>query len=878
MAKLLSDDELFGTSAAPQTKLLSDDEVTSDGGSTNRSAGDWLKDLGIAGVQGGLGLEQSVAGLLRYSPLARANQLATGVNPVDVALTAGKFEPEQWTKQLEQQKSPQAQQANQAVQQAQGFGGTLSALAEHPEYIPDQVVQSGPGTLMAGGMARGAAESVLPALQSGVKAIAAKAGTYVAGVGGMMEGAQQSGQMLDKAREQGQSPDEIAPYAAGAGLVDALIVGLASKIPGFKDASMSIAEAGLGATRAGKMVAAKEVAKTAFSEGVLEELPQSMQEQIFQNLADGKPWDEGVANAGVIGAVVGGIQGGGAHLYQHGRDALVRAMQEKMPKIKLGTEDIGNYSDEELTEFLHDDMIPAEAKVKAAVELQRRAKPAATQFPAYGTVPADAATPEASAPAAPPVQPNGAIDDAIARLEQERGIAGQPGDGSGEQRNLGAGSPGNVGVAGQPDGAGAVGGAGSAQGGIQSPVVPAALGGQAPVAVGERQTLLQGAQPVQGVPVPSDPRSEIEHIGEQLNVLNDLQRQDEMKAAQAPAVPNPGQTQQLGLPQPTFRPLEQVAQAMWDQTRKWDNAQLVEQGKAQPLPQTADEIYLHGLNHVLQQRAAVIEAATGQRPPLLRPVSDPQVAKSWERLASALQDLTGIRPIAYEDNTRGAPRGFELSGRPHVNLAQAELPAVYVAMHELKHVAERAAEDYHNDDGKLVHGNQDAKAITSMIHSVFDLIDPEFKRQYATQYLWKSSPQADGTFLVNGQRLTLEQVLDHPTLRSEMTADFMGQRAADPAFWDSLAKRKPARRRQGRGGEDRCAHRDLQPERHRGRQHNDGAERLLPVQGRHADQGWPGREQPQGGAAAARQQAVERHQDQLVLPEPDGGDRSVPAG
>ncbi|WP_180174997.1 PLxRFG domain-containing protein [Acinetobacter sp. YH01022] len=52
------------------------------------------------------------------------------------------------------------------------------------------------------------------------------------------------------------------------------------------------------------------VIKGAISEGFLEELPQSVSEQILQNLALDKPWHDGVENAAVMGTLAGMAMGG----------------------------------------------------------------------------------------------------------------------------------------------------------------------------------------------------------------------------------------------------------------------------------------------------------------------------------------------------------------------------------------------------------------------------------------------------------------------------------------------------------------------------------------------------------------------------------------
>jgi hypothetical protein len=54
----------------------------------------------------------------------------------------------------------------------------------------------------------------------------------------------------------------------------------------------------------------RRIAGGALNEAVLQELPQSMQEQAWQNIGEGKPWQEGVVRGGVEGALAGGLMGG----------------------------------------------------------------------------------------------------------------------------------------------------------------------------------------------------------------------------------------------------------------------------------------------------------------------------------------------------------------------------------------------------------------------------------------------------------------------------------------------------------------------------------------------------------------------------------------
>ncbi|MVT38586.1 hypothetical protein GO497_21635 [Acidovorax citrulli] len=59
----------------------------------------------------------------------------------------------------------------------------------------------------------------------------------------------------------------------------------------------------------------RHVIEGAIAEGLLEELPQSVAEQIFQNVALDKPWYDQVDSAIVLGALSGGAMGAGAAGY-----------------------------------------------------------------------------------------------------------------------------------------------------------------------------------------------------------------------------------------------------------------------------------------------------------------------------------------------------------------------------------------------------------------------------------------------------------------------------------------------------------------------------------------------------------------------------------
>ena len=95
---------------------------------------------------------------------------------------------------------------------------------------------------------------------------------------------------------------------------------IANNLP---DVDVAAGTIGMGAgQRTSLLQAGKTIAKDMFQEGFLEELPQGTQEQIFQNLALGKTWNENLGQAAAQGLIIGAGMGGGAGALRAGSNAL----------------------------------------------------------------------------------------------------------------------------------------------------------------------------------------------------------------------------------------------------------------------------------------------------------------------------------------------------------------------------------------------------------------------------------------------------------------------------------------------------------------------------------------------------------------------------
>lgn len=199
--------------------------------------------------------------------------------------------------------SPELKKAQTEVQQAEGFIPTVAAAIKNPSTIVNTVAES--AASMLGGMALA---------RFGLKAAAGMGSVIAAGMG---EGAVTAMQAAESIRQDDPSkllsPKQAALALASGGLTAGLGIGggkVAKKL-GILDIDTALAEGKLTTGKAGIL---KSVIGGAFSEGLLEELPQSAQEQVAQNLALGKPWNEGVAEAAAAGMLAGGFMGGGGNI------------------------------------------------------------------------------------------------------------------------------------------------------------------------------------------------------------------------------------------------------------------------------------------------------------------------------------------------------------------------------------------------------------------------------------------------------------------------------------------------------------------------------------------------------------------------------------
>ena len=253
-----------------------------------------VADVGISAVKGAIGVPESIVGLADIVTGGRSGKLAEETG----------FRPKEAKAILDEYLSPQQQAANKALADTSGFFPTIGTALQNPSTILHSAIESLPLMGAGGVAARGLVK-------------AAGISPWVAGAIG--EGLASAGQNAEQVRQETPggllSPGQTATQVAsgfGTGALALAGAGLARKL-NINDIDTWISGGKLAAPvgASGKGFA-RRLAEGAISEGMFEELPQSLQEQMWQNYALDKPIMEGVTKAGAMGMLTGAVMGGPA--------------------------------------------------------------------------------------------------------------------------------------------------------------------------------------------------------------------------------------------------------------------------------------------------------------------------------------------------------------------------------------------------------------------------------------------------------------------------------------------------------------------------------------------------------------------------------------
>lgn len=275
-----------------------------------------LKDTGLSALKGAIAVPELAVGIMDVMSDGATGKIlenkngTVGFRPKEAKQALGDLHTDQYKAQ--QQEFADAGKDGNWVDKV--VDKTKVALT-NPSLIANTVVESVPSMLAGGVLGRA----------SGI------ANPVVAGAVG--EGAVMAGSQAEQIRQETVDGRLTADQSL-AGVTTGVLGGLIGFAGGRLAQKMGIGDVDtmLVTGRAGPAEIAGEIASMpakslprrviegAISEGFLEELPQSVSEQVIQNLALDKPWHDGIEDAAVMGTLAGMAMGGAANIVS-GRDS-----------------------------------------------------------------------------------------------------------------------------------------------------------------------------------------------------------------------------------------------------------------------------------------------------------------------------------------------------------------------------------------------------------------------------------------------------------------------------------------------------------------------------------------------------------------------------
>lgn len=265
------------------------------------SAGDIVADYSIDALKGAVELGKSAVGII---------DMVTG-GLVGKGMRSLGYDPQKTTDLLSDLYSDARKFEETEYEHAEGFWDSARALATNPAMFAGKSVEMMPAMLGMMGAARywsakvGAsaysasiARGLTPKVASQISRVAATRAATIAGA--TAEGMQQGGSSFEDYMADGVEFGKAYAGAIGSGITTGMFGFTGAKI-GTKFGLGDI-EAQIGSkmkTFAGRFIG------HGVQEGVIEELPQSITEQMWNNYVMGRPLMEGTAKAGATGAMLG---------------------------------------------------------------------------------------------------------------------------------------------------------------------------------------------------------------------------------------------------------------------------------------------------------------------------------------------------------------------------------------------------------------------------------------------------------------------------------------------------------------------------------------------------------------------------------------------
>lgn len=212
-------------------------------------------------------------------------------------------------KYWQDQKTDVAKQQQQQFHDAEGIVDKTKIALQNPSMIANAAVESLPSMFLGGVLGKATK------IASPIAAAAVGEGAVMAGAQAEQIRQNSDDQMLNNGQE------AASALTGGLGALFGFAGGRIAQKLGIGDIDSMIVSGRIGPTQIAGEIAntsskslPRRVIEGAISEGFLEELPQSISEQIIQNLATDKHWSDGVDDAAVMGTLAGMAMGGVANI------------------------------------------------------------------------------------------------------------------------------------------------------------------------------------------------------------------------------------------------------------------------------------------------------------------------------------------------------------------------------------------------------------------------------------------------------------------------------------------------------------------------------------------------------------------------------------
>ncbi|MDD4852971.1 MAG: PLxRFG domain-containing protein [Acinetobacter towneri] len=307
-----------------------------------------LKDTGLSALKGAVAVPELAVGIMDVM-----SDGATGKTLENKDGTVG-FRPKEAKQALGDLHTDQYKAQQQEFADAGKDGNWVDKVVDktkvaltNPSLIANTVVESVPSMLAGGVLGRA----------SGI------ANPVVAGAVG--EGAVMAGSQAEQIRQQtvdGRLTADQSLAGVGTGALGGLIGfagGRLAQKMGIGDVDTMLVTGRAGPAEIAGEIASmpakslpRRVIEGAISEGFLEELPQSVSEQVIQNLALDKPWHDGIEDAAVMGTLAGMAMGGAANIlsgHNTGTESQDNQQQSGSPNLPSAPSQLGSSPDNALT-------------------------------------------------------------------------------------------------------------------------------------------------------------------------------------------------------------------------------------------------------------------------------------------------------------------------------------------------------------------------------------------------------------------------------------------------------------------------------------------------------------------------------------------------